>query len=224
MDWCCPHSITESSVSAGASLTTFRLGTPLHGWHWCVPLPRRPLITGSDQYLGMLTYYTLGDEGPLLFRGVDSTEAEEFILMIRNRAHAAGKTRDKEWIADQAGICFAGDALRWYESLDDVVQGDWGLLRRALLSRYPKSNSASSQEARYRISPTSLVRNANNNVLSPMVPVPAAAGPTPVFSSTIEHLLASISLSEGRTDAVVPTTQQTNAYIAGENEPSQVAR
>lgn len=47
-----------------------------------------------------------------------------------------GKQRDDQWMADYASICLDGGALAWYENLDDVVRGDWKLLRQALLSRY----------------------------------------------------------------------------------------
>jgi len=40
-------------------------------------------------------------------------------------------------MADFAATCFVGDALRWYDSLDDEVQENWKLLQRALLTKYP---------------------------------------------------------------------------------------
>lgn len=73
-----------------------------------------------------LTYYTLGDERPLLFHGINSTEAEEFIYMTHSRALASGKVRDNAWIADLAGSCFVGGALRWYDSLSEEVRGRLG--------------------------------------------------------------------------------------------------
>lgn len=86
-----------------------------------------------------LTYYDPESTSCLVFRGIDGQECEEFIYMIRLRASAAGKVRDKEWTADIAGNAFIGDALRWYDQLGEDVQGDWKLLRRALLSKYPST-------------------------------------------------------------------------------------
>ncbi|KAG8908888.1 hypothetical protein FRC01_007198, partial [Tulasnella sp. 417] len=46
------------------------------------------------------------------------------------------KQTDNRWIADYASIRFDGDALKWFENLEDETQTDWRLLRRALLSHY----------------------------------------------------------------------------------------
>lgn len=96
-----------------------------------------------------LTYYDPQSTSSLLFRGIDGKECEEFIYMIRLRAMAAGKVRDKEWIADIAGTAFVGDALRWYAELDEDVQEDWLLLRRALLSKYPPPEIRHEYDAQY---------------------------------------------------------------------------
>ncbi|KAG8921736.1 hypothetical protein FRC00_008290, partial [Tulasnella sp. 408] len=40
-------------------------------------------------------------------------------------------------MAGYASTCFAGEALRWYEGLDEDVQDDWKQLRAALLERFP---------------------------------------------------------------------------------------
>ena len=39
-------------------------------------------------------------------------------------------------MADHASIRFDGEALKWFESLEDETQTDWKRLRRALLARY----------------------------------------------------------------------------------------
>ncbi|KAG8978325.1 hypothetical protein FRB90_008442, partial [Tulasnella sp. 427] len=39
-------------------------------------------------------------------------------------------------MADQASIRLDGEALKWFESLDDEVQTDWKRLKRAILTRY----------------------------------------------------------------------------------------
>ncbi|KIO16604.1 hypothetical protein M407DRAFT_33748 [Tulasnella calospora MUT 4182] len=39
-------------------------------------------------------------------------------------------------MADYASIRFDGEALKWFESLEDETQSDWKLPRRAILARY----------------------------------------------------------------------------------------
>ncbi|KAG8938729.1 hypothetical protein FRC04_007826, partial [Tulasnella sp. 424] len=39
-------------------------------------------------------------------------------------------------MADHASIRFDGEALKWFENLDDEIQTDWKRLRRAILARY----------------------------------------------------------------------------------------
>lgn len=72
----------------------------------------------------------------LFFDGSDPRECDKFIASVRKLAIAESKQRDDEWMADFAGSCFVGKALRWYESLDDEVQCSWKQLRRALLAQY----------------------------------------------------------------------------------------
>ncbi|KAG8960448.1 hypothetical protein FRC05_006844, partial [Tulasnella sp. 425] len=73
----------------------------------------------------------------IVFEGRDGTEAENFIRNVKSRAFKLDKQRDNEWMAAFASICFAGNALRWFESLDDETQSDWKLLRSAILAKYP---------------------------------------------------------------------------------------
>ena len=40
------------------------------------------------------------------------------------------------WTADFAATCFAGEALHWFETLAPEVQGNWSLLRPAMLEHY----------------------------------------------------------------------------------------
>ncbi|KIO29760.1 hypothetical protein M407DRAFT_163684 [Tulasnella calospora MUT 4182] len=78
----------------------------------------------------------------VIFRGEeDGHNVEDFILSIRQRAFSLDKQMDYAWTAQYASTCIAGEALRWYESLDQEIQGDWGLLRKALLERYPPQKS-----------------------------------------------------------------------------------
>lgn len=79
----------------------------------------------------------------IAFAGRDGTEAENFVRNVKSRAFKLGKQRDNEWMAAFASICFAGDALRWFESLDDETQSDWKLLRSAILAKYPAGSADS---------------------------------------------------------------------------------
>lgn len=72
-----------------------------------------------------------------------SRETQDIINLDNTRAHMEGKQRDDEWIADFAAMCFSGNALRWYETLDDNVQRDWSKLRRAILDWLPNTGPRS---------------------------------------------------------------------------------
>ncbi|KAG8980543.1 hypothetical protein FRB90_007652, partial [Tulasnella sp. 427] len=76
------------------------------------------------------------DSSEILFTGGEGLSCHQFIRAIRERALEAEKQRDNQWIADYASIRFDGEALKWFESLEDDVQSDWQLLRRAIISRY----------------------------------------------------------------------------------------
>lgn len=64
----------------------------------------------------------------------------EFLQRIRRSAFSQGKSRDSGWMADFAALHLSGDALKWYESLDDDVQQDWNLLRKAIARKYGNEN------------------------------------------------------------------------------------
>ncbi|KAG8941868.1 hypothetical protein FRC04_004045 [Tulasnella sp. 424] len=81
-------------------------------------------------------YIPFGTDHPI-FHGIDGVEAEEWVCAIRQKALSLQKQRDNDWIADFASTCFVGDALRWYEDLDEDVQRDWRKLRLALLTQWP---------------------------------------------------------------------------------------
>ncbi|KIO23821.1 hypothetical protein M407DRAFT_26750 [Tulasnella calospora MUT 4182] len=68
--------------------------------------------------------------------GAEGLSCHQFIRAIREQARAAGKQRDDQWMADYVCVCFDGEALKWFESLEDETQSDWKLLRRAILARY----------------------------------------------------------------------------------------
>ncbi|KAG8930802.1 hypothetical protein FRC00_000971, partial [Tulasnella sp. 408] len=70
--------------------------------------------------------------------GESGEEAEKFVFSIRQRAHDVGKLEDPQWIATFAAAFFAGNALRWYSSLQIKVQKDWDALQRAIFIQYPQ--------------------------------------------------------------------------------------
>ena len=78
-----------------------------------------------------------------LFDGISGVKCESFIQLVRRRAFSEGKSKDDEWMAQYAGMCFDGSALRWYESLDEEVQDSWKLLRAAILKQWPASANQS---------------------------------------------------------------------------------
>lgn len=76
-------------------------------------------------------------EADIIFEGRDDEPLEPFLRAFKKHAFALGKQRDNDWLADFASVCFDGEALRWFESLDEEVRTDWRVLRPALLERYP---------------------------------------------------------------------------------------
>ncbi|KAG8945547.1 hypothetical protein FRC04_000681 [Tulasnella sp. 424] len=72
----------------------------------------------------------------IVFTGSDGLSCHEFIRAIREQALKSEKQTDNRWMADDASIRFGGDALKWFENLEDEVQTNWRLLRRAILSHY----------------------------------------------------------------------------------------
>jgi len=121
----------------------------------------------SNLTIPALGHFFMSDlQEEILFKGIDGQECELFIHAIRKRALAEGKQRDDEWMADVAAACLIEDALRWFETLDEEVQGSWKRLRPALLSQYPKPETR-----RGSVRPTS---NSDG-----VIPTPAAAPPLP---------------------------------------------
>lgn len=86
------------------------------------------------------------DSSQLVSRGTSGSEAEDFIVSIHKVAQSAGRIRDNLWTADLAVPRLASDALRWYAKLDEEVQADWRLLRRAILREYSSDNLSRSIE------------------------------------------------------------------------------
>lgn len=71
----------------------------------------------------------------VVFRG--EGPCDEFLRAVRKVAFDKGKHKDGDWLAGYASTCFAGEALRWYEGLDEDVQDDWKQLRTSMLERFP---------------------------------------------------------------------------------------
>ncbi|KAG8991019.1 hypothetical protein FRB90_001494 [Tulasnella sp. 427] len=109
-------------------------------------------------------YIQFGTEHPI-FHGIDGIEAEEWVCAVRQKALSERKQRDDNWIADFASTCFVGDALRWYEDLDESIQNDWRKLRTALLAQWPAPAD------RGQAAPP------DPQVQSVIIPTPAAAPP-----------------------------------------------
>ncbi|KIO18665.1 hypothetical protein M407DRAFT_31676 [Tulasnella calospora MUT 4182] len=83
-----------------------------------------------------------------LFKGTNPDECEGFVATVRRRALEQGKHRDNEWMAVFASSYLGGEALYWYEDLEESIQNDWSQLRPALLAKFGgrgKTPSASSR-------------------------------------------------------------------------------
>ncbi|KAG8919376.1 hypothetical protein FRC01_001314 [Tulasnella sp. 417] len=82
-------------------------------------------------------------EDDIVFRGEGPCDV--FLRRVRKVAFEKGKHKDGDWMAGYASTCFEGEALRWYEGLDEDVQDDWKQLRTALLERFPLVSEHSAQ-------------------------------------------------------------------------------
>ncbi|KAG8896508.1 hypothetical protein FRC00_005838 [Tulasnella sp. 408] len=74
---------------------------------------------------------------PPMFHGKRGEEAEEFVRMIHRRTGDARRQGDAKWINELVQRCLAGEALRWYATLESKVRDNWKLLRRAMMARWP---------------------------------------------------------------------------------------
>ncbi|KAG8975872.1 hypothetical protein FRB90_009392 [Tulasnella sp. 427] len=93
-------------------------------------------------------------------------------MAVQQRARAEGKSRDNEWIVDLVAACLTGDALRWYVDLEESVQNDWKLLRKAMLRQYPRM-------------PARRGASTSTSTSAPTVPTPALAEAPPSPLSVI---------------------------------------
>ncbi|KAG8894122.1 hypothetical protein FRB99_001496, partial [Tulasnella sp. 403] len=84
-----------------------------------------------------VTTLLLVTQCPVFFRGIDGVECDSFVRHMRNKASEYGKLKDPIWVADYAAQAFVGDALRWYDTLDEETKGNWNLLQTALFRKYP---------------------------------------------------------------------------------------
>lgn len=115
------------------------------------------------------------DISRIVFRGSNPDECDDFISAIRGRALAEGKHRDNQWIAYFASSCFVGDALYWYEGLDESIQEDWKQLRPAILERFGRKSQHPASPPSSAMIPSSAIATA--------IPTPAAAPPVPPTST-----------------------------------------
>lgn len=83
-----------------------------------------------------------------MFEGTDPKECEAFVASVRRRGLELGKHRDHEWMAVFTSSYLAGEALYWYEDLDEDVQNDWSRLRPALLARFGRRGKTPSVTSR----------------------------------------------------------------------------
>ncbi|KIO32060.1 hypothetical protein M407DRAFT_19084 [Tulasnella calospora MUT 4182] len=112
-----------------------------------------------------------------LFKGTNTDECEGFVATVRRRALEQGKHRDNEWMAVFASSYLGGEALYWYEDLEESIQNDWSQLRPALLAKFGgrgKTPSASSS-----------VPIISSSTSSTTIPTPAAAPPSTNSSSLV---------------------------------------
>lgn len=148
------------------------------------------------------------DISRIVFRGSNPDECEDFISAIRGRALAEGKHRDNQWIAYFASSCFVGDALYWYEGLDESIQEDWKLLRPAILERFGRKSQHPASPPSSAMVPTSAM--APTSAVATAIPTPAAAPPGPrgPISSSVSRkgrlkVLSRYGISRGYIGTVV---------------------
>ncbi|KAG8921062.1 hypothetical protein FRC01_000433 [Tulasnella sp. 417] len=101
----------------------------------------------------------------------DGEECKGFIRQVRRKAFEAGKSRDKEWMADYAVSCFVDNALEWSMRVHYNVLEDWDVLQRALMEEY----------CNYRVSPVEPLGTAGTTAAA--APPPAAPIVTPTTNA-----------------------------------------
>ncbi|KAG8894769.1 hypothetical protein FRB99_001004, partial [Tulasnella sp. 403] len=120
---------------------------------WIIDLVHKSLAGDALRWHAMLPQEIQNDwyrlqqalltQFPLIFRGIDGVECDSFVRHVRRKAVNEGKLQDSGWMANYAAGAFAGDALRWYDTLDKETKGNWDLLQTALFEKYPGSDAPS---------------------------------------------------------------------------------
>ncbi|KAG8915262.1 hypothetical protein FRC00_006130 [Tulasnella sp. 408] len=122
------------------------------------------------------------EQSTLTFHGTNGVECEDFINNVRCRALEQGKIRDSDWLVNFAKSCCTDDALKFLDSLDDNVKGDWKQLRKALLNKYPAPlwrEHSSVLSRTHRLWLTSSLPSPSVLRRHPSFPEPAPAAPPP---------------------------------------------
>ncbi|KAG8892037.1 hypothetical protein FRC01_014381, partial [Tulasnella sp. 417] len=79
----------------------------------------------------------------LRFSGNGGTPVDEFVRNVTTCANKEGKQFDNKWTVEFVATRLSGPALKWYETLDKDVRGDWSKLRTALEDKYSNTNQQS---------------------------------------------------------------------------------
>ncbi|KIO16579.1 hypothetical protein M407DRAFT_33773 [Tulasnella calospora MUT 4182] len=127
------------------------------------PLPVRDFY-GFD-------YLDIAEHDVPYFMGESAEEAQDFIRAVNQRAYAAGKQKDRAWIAEFAYPFFSRKALVWYDGLDEGTQDDWKLLRSAILAEFTGQQPAPSTVP--SAAPAVISSSLRSTPAAPPPPVPA---------------------------------------------------
>ncbi|KAG8894843.1 hypothetical protein FRB99_000952, partial [Tulasnella sp. 403] len=148
-----------------------------HDNQWIVDLVHKSLAGDALRWHAMLPQEIQNDwyrlqqalltQFPVVFRGIDGVECDSFVRHVRRKAVNEGKLQDSAWMANYAAGAFAGDALRWYDTLDEETKGSWNLLQTALFLKYPASNTEGSL--------SHLTGKRASTTMTSLAPTPAAA-------------------------------------------------
>jgi len=116
------------------------------------------------------------------FEGIDGTECEDFVFAVKQEVFENEKDQDDAWIARYVSPLMKGRALRWYERLDDEVQGSWKLLKRAMLDKFPPDDPSESSES--SVSPSESGQPQRPARTAPIETIPTRS-PQPLPAQTI---------------------------------------
>ncbi|KAG8967567.1 hypothetical protein FRC05_002000 [Tulasnella sp. 425] len=161
---------------------------------WCDGLDEQTQCSWKLLRKAMLSRYRP------IFYGRSGEEAEEFVRMVHDRAIDANMVRSDGWYTSFFGSSLAGDALRWYASLELEVQKDWNRLQQAVFARYPPQSSV----------PASL----------DTIPVPAPAAAAPPPATTVRRRARIRVVSEGSHNTYVSKKFNRGGFVAHTDDPS----